>query len=88
MLSLFDRLSPTRNATRDPTRIELLRRGARAMDLSDSLASGAMLVFAHSQGPLPMPLDVEGQPVKGDGLIFYQIVLPMDRSGFTQTTSQ
>jgi hypothetical protein len=46
-----------------------------------------MLIFAQSQGPLPMPLEVEGEPVKGDGLIFYQIVLPMDRSALTPTTS-
>jgi hypothetical protein len=87
MLSLFDRLLPSTFERGGSPRIELLRRGARGMDLSDSLAAGNMLIFAQSQGPLPMPLEVEGEPVKGDGLIFYQIVLPMDRSALTPTTS-
>jgi hypothetical protein len=88
MLSLFDRLAPIRNDRPTPTRVELFRRGGRSMDLSDSLAAGSLLIFAESQGPLPMPLNVEGEPVKGDGLIFYQFVLPLDRGELTPTTQQ
>ena len=39
-----------------------------------------MVVLAQAQGPLPFPMTVEGDPVTGDGLNFYQFVLPMDRS--------
>ena len=88
MLSLFDRLSPIKNTRGNPPRIELLRRGARALDLSDSLASGSLIVLGESQGPLPMPMAVENEMVKGDGLILHQFVLPLGHDNPAPTTSQ
>lgn len=81
MLSLFDRLSPARNRPdQRASRVELLRRGGRWLDLSGALSAGALVVLAEAEGELPMPLSVEGDRISGQGLILYQFVLPLDRS--------
>jgi len=84
MLSFYDRLPPVRNE-RDAreNRIELLRRGARYLDVSQSLAAGALVVLAEAPGPLPFVLEVQGDPVSGQGTNFYQFVLPLDRSAIS-----
>ena len=86
MLSFFDRLPPVRAPlTGAGTRFELLRRGARWMDLSPALAAGAVVVVAHgvepggTPSPLPLGLKVEGDDVPGVGTTVYQFVVPTVR---------
>ena len=83
-MSLFDRLKPMRNETPDPTRVDIIRRGARRLDRSAAIGAGALLVVAHTTGPLPIPLTVEGDKITGDGPIYYQFVLPLDRQAVEQ----
>jgi hypothetical protein len=86
MLSLFDRLPPMQNPRDTQNRVELLRLGARWMDVSAAVAAGQLVVLAESETadvPLPIPLEVEGDRVAGRGKIFYQFVLPLDRSNVT-----
>jgi hypothetical protein len=84
-MSLFDRFPPPK-ARQTMTRFEMLRRSGRKFDVSHSLAAGAMVVLAHSDdnSPLPFGLEVQGDKVEGAGTIFYQFVLPMDRSKINQ----
>jgi len=95
ILSLFDRMTiqanKTYNAPLGPrglaaSRIDFLRRGGRMLDLSQSLAAGALIVMAETNGPIPVPMEVDGDPVTGDGLSFYQFVLPLDHSSLGSTT--
>jgi len=88
MMSLFDRLPPVRNTAGKTDRFELLRRGGRHLDLSGALAAGALVVLAEADAPtkLPFPLEVQGDPVDGTGAIFYQTVLPLDRSRHPAST--
>jgi hypothetical protein len=85
-LSFFERLPPMQNQNRQSNRLELLRRGGRMLDMSGALASGAMVVIAQANGEIPIPMEVEGDKVTGDGTIFYQFVLPLDRSELRATT--
>jgi hypothetical protein len=81
ILSFFDRLAPARKLPDpSPDRYELLRRGARKLDISAALAAGQLVVLAESDGPLPFPLRVEGSLIGGEGTVFYQFVLPLDDS--------
>jgi hypothetical protein len=81
MMSLFDHLPPSRNPKEQPTRVELLRRGARQLDMSHVVSAGQLLVLAEASGPLPMPLEIEGsRPEDSQGTILYQCVVPLDRS--------
>jgi hypothetical protein len=43
-----------------------------------------MVILAEAPGKLPFPMTVEGAPVGGDGINFYQYVLPIDRSAAEQ----
>lgn len=89
MFSFFDRLAPMKNSAvvnSKPTRFELLRRGGRELEMSQALAAGEMVVLAECEGALPLPLTVQGTHVEGDGLIFYQFAIPMDRSAAASTT--
>jgi hypothetical protein len=90
LVSFFDRLKPLYND--DPnnqTRVELIRRGARHLDRSASIAAGALVIIARSSGdlPMPVPLEVEGEKITGDGPVYYQFVLPLDRSGLEAAAS-
>lgn len=82
MMSFFDRLPPMKNEQRQAraTRMELRRRGGRWLDMSAAVASGQLVVIAEALGPLPIPMEVEGDKVTGEGLILYQAALPLDRS--------
>ena len=87
MMSLFERLEPTRNErNQQPNRAELVRRGGRVLDVSGALAAGSLVVLAEADGPIPMPLYVEGSRVSGTGTTFYQFVLPLDHTGVASTT--
>lgn len=85
MLSLFDRMPamkmPAENVVNiSRQRVELLRRGARHWDMSNALAAGGLVILATvPNGPVPMPVKVEGDVVGGSGPIFYQVVLPLGR---------
>jgi hypothetical protein len=79
VMTLFDRIPPAKN---DPsarfTRAELLRRGGREMDMSQLLAAGNLVILAEvDNAPLPFPMDVEGERMKGEGRVFYQATLPL-----------
>jgi hypothetical protein len=83
MLTLFQRYAPQKTAPGSgfgSDRRELHRRRAREMDMSQLLAAGQLLVFAQAQGPMPMPLEVNGDRIEGEGVTFYQIALPLDRT--------
>jgi hypothetical protein len=38
-----------------------------------------LVVLAEATGPLPFPLEVEGNPVGGEGTILYQAVIPLEQ---------
>ncbi len=81
MLSFFERLPPSRNsASGRNDRVELLRHTARYLDVSQALAAGCLVVLAESEGPLPLPLYVDGVQVGGTGVNLYQFILPLDHS--------
>lgn len=87
ILSLFDRLPTPRNtaaAGDRNNRFDLLRIGARGMDLSQVLGAGGMVVLAQANGPLPFGLDVEGQAIGGEGSILFQAVIPVEHSPAAQ----
>jgi hypothetical protein len=84
MLSLYNRLPPfsVLQDTSFRTRYDLRRAALRHLDVSDALAAGKLIVLAQSAdaGPLPIPVAVDGQEVGGEGFIYYQFLLPLDRS--------
>jgi len=88
ILTFFDRLEPIPNPRDTTNRVDLLRRSARHLDRSAALAAGAMVIIAKAYGPLPTPLQVEGDPITGDGPIYYQFVLPLDHSAMAAPATQ
>ena len=82
MLSVFDRLSPDRRTNERQNRFDILRIGAHRYDLSPALASGSMIVIAHSGNPegngAPLPFNVDGRVVRGNGTTLYQFIVPVD----------
>jgi hypothetical protein len=99
LLSFYDRLPVSRNAInpRAPQprdliqqndRVDFLRRGKRDVDVSAAVSAGNVAVIAVSDSrdeKLPFPLEVQGDRVDGKGLVYYQFVLPADRSAVTTT---
>ncbi|MGE5611990.1 MAG: hypothetical protein ACM359_22275 [Bacillota bacterium] len=86
LLSIYDRIKPPaaeRRSEGPNNRYELLRRSARELDASGAISSGNLLIFAQSEpgSPLPFPLEVEGRNVPGKGTVYYQFIVPMERSG-------
>src|SRR5207249_82277 len=56
--------------------------GARQFDASGAISAGQMLIFARAEGAaLPFGLKVEGEAVKGDGVVYYQVIVPLNRTG-------
>ena len=94
MLSLFDRLPPMPNLPNtskgegayDSDRMELFARGGRQLDAGPSLSAGQLLVLATVHGPLPIPVQVDGDAMAGDGTTLYQFLLPIDRGVDRPTT--
>jgi len=85
LMTIFDRLWPGKispNGER-AERFELLRRAGRQFDASGAISAGQLLIFARAEdsAPLPFPMKVEGEQVKGEGVVYYQVIVPMDRSG-------
>ena len=99
ILSLFDRLPPMPNykpTSVTPglrpdypnTRVEFLARGGRMLDASQSIAAGQLLVLAQVKGPLPIPVQVDGSPMAGEGTTLYQFLLPIDRGNADKPATQ
>ena len=93
LMTIFDRLRPgiiDDNSGR-PERYELLRRAGRQFDASSAISDGQMLIFAKAEDatPLPFPMKVEGEQVKGEGVVYYQVIVPLDRGvAATQPTNR
>lgn len=82
ILSLFDRIGPSRNNV-ETKRVDFIRRGGRVLNMSPAVAAGKLVVLAQSDDdakPLPYPFLVESARVSGQGRILYQFALPVDRS--------
>ena len=89
MLSVFNRLPSmvnsietsniTGNQKYSEDRVELYARGARMLDTSPSISAGQLVILASNKGPLPIPVEVNGDKIGGDGTVFYQFILPLDR---------
>jgi hypothetical protein len=89
MMSLFQRLPPMKEFDRDHQRAEVLRRGGRYLDVSNAVAAGRLVVLAQADGQpgLPFPFQVDGDNVTGKGILFYQVILPLEHLEGTDTAS-
>ena len=90
LCSLFDRIPPMRNSKASggqyqQTRKDILRVGARRLNVSPAVAAGSMVVLAEANGPLPIPLMVEGATPTGNGVILCQFILPLGRPASATT---
>ncbi|MFT3788183.1 MAG: hypothetical protein QM770_18775 [Tepidisphaeraceae bacterium] len=84
VLSLFGRLPPRNPLSNENRRVEILRTGARDLDVSNALLAGNLVVIAQADDqPLPLPFKVEGRTPDGAGRVLYQFVMPIDRSAVT-----
>jgi hypothetical protein len=106
MLSFYDRLPVSRNDVTTnmgkmqvkTDRFDVVRRGLRWMDMSAAVSAGNVAIIAVADSrteKLPFPLEVEHDRVDGQGYVYYQFVLPADRSAVntspaatTQPTTQ
>ncbi len=82
LLSLFDHLPAPGLEKGDRDRWDLHRPALRELDVSGALGAGQLIVLAQSEplSPLPIPIEVAGDAVTGEGTIYYQFILPLDRS--------
>lgn len=83
--SLFDRVPPMRNARKKDggftdSRRDLVRVGSRWMNVSPAVAAGNLVVLAETNGPLPVPLLLDGSALEGSGTILCQFILPLSRA--------
>lgn len=83
-LSLNERIPPMRNQLDNNgrfsrSRYDFARLNGRSFDASSAVAAGQLLILAQAEGPLPYPLEVEGERIGGKGVVFYEIVLPLQR---------
>ena len=80
IVSLFDLIPPERNDQAGTKAMTLFRRGARNLNMSQALEAGELVVLAQADNrPLPFPLEVNGDRIAGDGTVFYQFALPLER---------
>lgn len=82
VMTFFDRIAPLKNSTylgaNGYQRAELMRRGGRHLNMSHTMAAGSLVILAEADGvPLPVPLEVEGSRMQGEGRIYYQAALPL-----------
>jgi hypothetical protein len=91
ILSLFNRLPVSRNDAQpnkplsqaQNDRVDFLRRGVRDLDVSAAVSAGNMVVIGVADSrdeKLPFPLEVQGDRVDGRGVVYYQLIVPVDRS--------
>ena len=85
LLSLYDHLPASGYDQSSRERFDLHRAALRDLDLSGPLGAGRLIVLAQSdpETPLPIPVEVEGDAVAGEGTSYYQFILPLDRSAIT-----
>lgn len=88
LVALFARCPTMSNLGDETSRVDVLRRGVRQWDASPAVAAGALVVIAKSGGPLPLPLTVDGDQPTGDGRLFYQAAVPLDRSAVNVPATQ
>lgn len=82
LLSFYERVGPDIGLLdRDWRRYEIIRRGGRDLDMSPLLAAGQLVIIAQADGPLPLPMQVNGDKLEGEGVTIYQAALPIDRTG-------
>ena len=94
-LSLFDRLPAMPDSFDDnytprkpkKDRVEIYNRGAEMLNASQNIADGQLVVLASAKGPLPIPVQVDDEKMTGDGTIYYQFMLPIDRGKVDQPTT-
>ena len=88
LTSLYERVPISKKYTSANSRYDLLRRGARHFDMSQSMAAGELVILAQDAdnelngkalSKLPFPLEVDHDVVTGEGTTFYQITLPLTR---------
>ncbi|HEX8911044.1 MAG TPA: hypothetical protein VF796_01705, partial [Humisphaera sp.] len=84
LMALIDRVGPYRRM--DPTvdrRPEPVRRGGHGFNVSQQVAAGRLVILAHAtRVPTPAPVSVNGEPVTGEGVTFYEVALPLSREKF------
>jgi hypothetical protein len=83
LLSLYDHLPAGSKVPSGHDRMDLHRAVLRDLDVSAAVGAGQLVVLAESddpRGPLPIPIEVEGDVVAGEGTTYYQFILPLDRS--------
>jgi hypothetical protein len=95
MLSVLDRVPPVANSFKESNPSEsnndgvnIFNRGARMINASGSIAAGQLVILATAKGPLPIPINVDDDKMTGDGEVFYQFVLPIDRGKLDQPTTR
>lgn len=79
LMTVFDRVPPMKNVPYGGfNRAELLRRGARQMNMSHLVGAGNLVILAEATNePLPFPMEVEGERMTGEGTVIYQATLPI-----------
>ena len=59
----------------------------RHLDMSGALAAGKLIVLAETEpGAMPIPIEVEGDLVTGEGVTYYQFLLPLNRTALSAAT--
>ncbi len=77
LMAFIDRVEPYKAYKDHTDRVELFRRGGRQLNVSGLLAAGKLVVLGQATGPVPYRLDVNGDPIKGEGLTIYEAALPI-----------
>jgi hypothetical protein len=81
MLSLFDLLPPMRAGVQGGDSVGLVRPGRRDWDVSAAVMAGNLVIIGETeQAPTPLPLEVNGRSIGGEGTVIHQFVLPLDRT--------
>jgi hypothetical protein len=90
LLSLFDRVPPPSFEQGDRYRWDMHRAALRQLDVSGAVSAGQLVILAESDAntPLPVPIEVEGELVTGEGITYYQFILPLDRSALLAPTTK
>lgn len=87
MVSLYERL-PFHASSDTQERFDILRRGARHLDVSQSVSAGRLVILAQDAAnnldgktlsTVPFPLEVDNDKTPSSGVTFYQFSLPLTR---------
>jgi len=66
----------------------MFRRGGRPLNLSAAIGAGQLVVLTAQSGGLPIPLEVNGDPVQATGVTVYQFLVPIDQGDANKPTTQ